>query len=134
MSRPANHRQTSPADVKYNCVAWPAGDTTRWWQPGYYWPIETTRHGCWIGDLVEAFRELGYREGADDSLEPAFEKVALYGSGMFYTHAARQLPSGKWTSKLGKAEDIEHDHPNDVAGGLYGELVEIMKRPRAALA
>ncbi|MCG8587287.1 MAG: hypothetical protein MI757_21490 [Pirellulales bacterium] len=46
-----------------------------------------------------------------------------------YTHAARQLPDGRWTSKLGKAEDIEHDSANDVAGGLYGEVVEFMKRP-----
>lgn len=67
----------------------------------------------------------------DASLEQGFEKVALYGSGAEYTHAARQLPSGKWTSKLGKAEDIEHDTPEDVAGGLYGELIEIMTRPAA---
>jgi hypothetical protein len=24
-------------------------------------------------------------------------------------HAARQLDNGKWTSQLGKAEDVEHD-------------------------
>ena len=45
-----------------------------------------------------------------------------------YTHAARQRPGGKWTSKLGKAEDIEHDTPDVVAGGLYGEVVLIMRR------
>lgn len=125
----SNHRLTSPPNVRYNCIAWSAGDTTRWWQLGYYWPIDVSREDCWIGDLVEAFRSLGYREASDELLEAGFVRVALYASGMFYTHAARQLPNGKWTSKLGKAEDIEHDSPNDVAGGLYGEVVDVMKRP-----
>jgi hypothetical protein len=38
------------------------------------------------------------------------------------------MPTGKWSSKLGKAEDIEHDTPDDVAGGVYGEVVQILKR------
>jgi hypothetical protein len=65
----------------------------------------------------------------DDRLETGFDKVALYGNTFLYTHAARQLSDGKWTSKLGKAEDIEHDTPEVVAGGIYGEVVEIMRRP-----
>ena len=28
------------------------------------------------------------------------------------------------------AEDIEHDCPDDVAGGLYGEVVQYMRRAR----
>ena len=64
----------------------------------------------------------------DAGLEAGFVKVALYASGLFYTHAARQLPNGKWTSKLGRGEDIEHDSPDDVAGGVYGAVVGVMKR------
>jgi hypothetical protein len=45
-----------------------------------------------------------------------------------YTHAARQLPDGQWTSKLGKYVDIEHSAPEDVAGGVYGEVMQFMKR------
>jgi hypothetical protein len=67
--------------------------------------------------------------GLDAELQPGWEKVALYGNLYMYTHAARQLVSGKWTSKLGALEDIEHDTLDDVAGGDYGEVVEIMKRP-----
>jgi hypothetical protein len=59
---------------------------------------------------------------------PFFVLHIAYGSSWFYTHAARQLPTGKWTSKLGKAEDIEHDSPDDVAGGIYGEVVLFMRR------
>ena len=40
----------------------------------------------------------------------------------------RQLPDGRWTSKLGKAEDIEHESPDDVAGRIYGEVDEFLKR------
>lgn len=124
-----NHRITSEPDVGYNCIAWAAGKTEHWWQPGVFWPVESSRDDHGIGALERAFEALGYEECPDGSLEPGFEKVALYGGGLVYTHAARQLPNGKWTSKLGKAEDIDHDTPDDVAGGLYGEVVQFMKRP-----
>jgi len=65
-------------------------------------------------------------------LEPGVEKVALYGVSIFYTHVARQLPTGTWTSKLGAAEDIKHETPEDVAGGAYGQVVQFMKRPISA--
>jgi hypothetical protein len=124
-----NHRPTSPPSAEYNCVAWAAGDTAHWWQPGVYWPTETAPDDYGIGVLELAFRSLGYEDcGADESLEPGFEKVALYGGTAFYTHAALQTLNGKWSSKLGKAEDIEHDSPDDVAGGVYGEVVQILKR------
>ena len=123
-----NHEVTSASDVGYNCVAWAAGDATRWWQPGFFWPLDVPRHECGIGALEAVFLELGFEECPDGTREPGFEKVALYGSGLLYTHAARQLPDGSWTSKLGKAQDIRHDSPDDIAGGLYGEVIEFMRR------
>ncbi|HJT77779.1 MAG TPA: hypothetical protein VJ739_11310 [Gemmataceae bacterium] len=126
---PSNHRVTSAANPAYNCVAWAAGDTEHWWQPGVFWPGEVGEDDQGPRALEQAFLSLGYEDCAlDPALEAGFEKVALYGAGLFYTHAARQLPSGKWTSKLGGAEDIEHDTPADVAGGVYGEVVQIMRR------
>ncbi|MCB9951776.1 MAG: hypothetical protein H6824_12415 [Planctomycetaceae bacterium] len=126
---PENHQQTSNRDVKYNCIAWAAGDVNHWWEPGRYWPVDIARDEYGIGALEAAFASLGYAECPDGSLEAGFEKVALYGSGFMYTHAARQLPDGTWTSKLGKSEDISHDLPEDVAGGMYGEVVQFMRRP-----
>jgi hypothetical protein len=126
-----NHRITSPASFEYNCIAWSAGDTDRWWQPGRYWPIESRPNDYGIAILEQAFSALGFEDCVDGSLEDDFEKVALFGSSSFYTHAARQLASGKWTSNLGRSEDIEHDSPDDVAGGVYGEVVQFMKRPRS---
>ncbi|HLN28482.1 MAG TPA: hypothetical protein VK395_12140 [Gemmataceae bacterium] len=128
---PGNHCITSPPTPEYNCIAWANGDTTHWWQPGVFWPMQTGPDDYGIGVLEQMFLSRGYTDCAmDTGLEPAFEKVALYCLGGFlYTHAARQLPNGKWTSKLGGAEDIEHDQPHELAGGIYGEVVQIMKRP-----
>jgi hypothetical protein len=131
---PQNHRVTSPATPDYNCIAWSADDTRHWWQPGLYWPVQAPEGDYGISILENAFDSLGYEGCEDGRLEADYDKVALYGSSWFYTHAARQLPTGKWTSKLGKAEDIEHDSPDDVAGGIYGEVVLFMRRPRQAAA
>ena len=128
---PTNHRVTSPVDRRYNCIAWAFEDTEHWWQPGVYWrPLDWSERDFGIGALEQAFRQAGYEDcGADTSLEPGHLKVSFYASGGFlYTHAARQLPTGKWTSKLGKSVDIEHDTPEVVAGGVYGEVMQIMKR------
>jgi hypothetical protein len=127
-----NHRITSSATADYNCIAWSVGDVEHWWQPGVYWPGEPEFDDYGIGVLVQAFVTLGFSECNDGRLEQMCEKVALFGSSAFYTHVARQLPNGKWTSKLGRAEDIEHDSPDDVAGGLYGEVVQFMKRTSPA--
>jgi hypothetical protein len=127
-----NHRVTSPATSDYNCIAWAAQDTGRWWQPGVYWPCSALPTDFGIEILVEAFGSLGYEPCAVADFETGVEKVALYGSSLFYTHAARQLPNGKWTSKLGRDVDIEHDTPDDVAGGLYGEVIQFLQRTKNA--
>jgi hypothetical protein len=125
----ANHRLTSPADSNYNCIAWAAGDTEHWWQPGIYWPLAVSHDDFGIAVLEQAMRTLGFEDcGSDDRHETGFEKIAIYGNTLFYTHAAKQIPNGNWSSKLGKAEDIEHDSPEDVAGGIYGEVVQILRR------
>src|SRR5690242_5314009 len=88
---PENHRFTSPATVEYNCIAWAAGDTENWWQPGVFWPVESTPPEYGIEALEQAFKGLGFEPCDDAGPEPGFEKVALYGNGLLYTHAARQL-------------------------------------------
>ena len=83
--------------------------------------------------MVAAFAAIGFEPCESGKPEPGFEKVALYAdSSRRYTHATRQLPNGTWISKLGQAEDIEHDTAEDVAGGVYGEVAGFMRRPVAA--
>ena len=132
---PTNHRIIGPASIRFNCIAWASGDTQRWWQPGpnAYWPVSCSPALYWtLDNLIAALTSIGYVACDDGLPEQGFEKVALYASGAEYTHAARQLPSGMWTSKLGKWELIEHDTPEAVAGGAYGEVVKFMRRQLTA--
>lgn len=122
-----NHHVTSPRTISYNCVAWAANDTRHWWQPGAFWPVECARNDHGIGTLIAAFQELGYETCEGGELESNFLKVALYGTVMMYTHVARQLSDGTWTSKLGQLEDISHDSPEVIEGSDYGFVVQFMK-------
>ncbi|HEY1379697.1 MAG TPA: hypothetical protein VGF55_23035 [Gemmataceae bacterium] len=130
------YRVTSPATRDYNCVAWAAGDTANWWWPdpdlendAAFWPPGVPREET-VAAFAAAFAILGYSPAQGEELEPGFEKVALLASGDVPTHAARQLPNGRWTSKLGRREDIEHDL-HAVSGEAYGAVVLVLKRPIA---
>jgi hypothetical protein len=97
-------RMTSPESVDYNCIAWAAGEDDRFWWPDLlgigYWPPGAVRRET-LDAFVEAYGTLGYAVCADGILEEGFEKVALFTRAGKPTHAARQLRSGAWTSKLG---------------------------------
>jgi hypothetical protein len=82
-----------------------------------------------IPSFQAAYALFGYGICESEQVEPGFEKVALFADPQGSpTHAARQLPSGRWTSKLGAMEDIEHDL-HDLEGTAYGSVVLVMKRP-----
>ena len=44
------------------------------------------------------------------------------------THAAKQLPNGRWTSKLGRSQDVEHTLEG-LEGSAYGRARLVMRRP-----
>lgn len=125
-------RVTSPADTLYNCIAWAAGQPAQWW-----WPTSLPGKAVWppgvprvrtLDAFRAAFATIGYIDAADESLEAGHEKVAIFADAAgLPTHAARQLPTGRWTSKLGTAEDIEHDL-RALEGHVYGTVVLILKR------
>jgi len=124
---------TSPPDEQYNCIAWAAQDTARFWWPDRmqtaFWPAMAPRAET-IEAFVAAFASLRYEECDSPELEADFQRVAIYAIEDRPTHAARQLPNGRWTSKLGKAEDIQH-LPEDIEGSLYGRVVRILRRRRS---
>ena len=130
---PPNHQITSVKRNRYNCIAWAAGSNSEWWWPvrGYYWPKGVPRIET-VGSFEEAFRTLGYRECRDGYLEDGVEKIALFAKCedrmLKPTHAARQMPDGSWTSKLGTLEDIRHENLDDVSGPRYGVPVKFMSR------
>ena len=125
----------SPCDEDYNCIAFAAGDTGRWWWPdppfhvGSYWP-STAPSELTVEAFVQAFESLGYQPCADGSSEEGLEKVALYVKDGLPTHAARQdVGTSMWLSKLGGAYDIRHRHVEDVSGKYYGQVACFLSRP-----
>jgi len=125
-----NYTITSPPTRQYNCIAWAADDELHWWwpEPRAYWPLGVPMDTTLVA-FIEAFRTIGYETCQDGSLESGLVKIALYARGSSITHAARQLPSGHWTSKLGEKEDIEHRTPDEVCGPVYGVVVQFLSRP-----
>jgi hypothetical protein len=129
----ADYRVASDETREYNCIAWAAGDSSRWWEPSpfYYWPPEATQDYT-LESYRAVFELMGYEQCATDELDPGFEKVAIYiGEDGFPAHAARQLENGNWTSKLGGWQDIEHTRLSCLEGTdlAYGTAAVILRRP-----
>jgi hypothetical protein len=102
---------TSEETEDYNCASHAMNVTKCALWPGYpefyKWPVEGA------SDTVESFRELfrllGFEDcGNDSSPESGWQKIALYSRQGLPTHLARQLANGRWSSKLGDYEDIDH--------------------------
>ena len=136
----SSYKITSDKTDHYNCVAWAVGEDDRWWShdlgDDYFWPDEAPRR-----ESADAYRAMfalfGFQECDSGALEPGREKIAIFADEGQFTHVARQLPSGRWTSKLGEDCDIEHDL-NDLtrrrspfAQYRYGDIVAFMRRPTA---
>ncbi|MBU1626552.1 hypothetical protein KKB18_04210 [bacterium] len=133
-----NYSITSPISHEYNCIAWAAGDTQRWWQPNprnllfntYYWPRKAINSNT-IEAYISAFRLLGYKQCDNSNPEKNFEKVAIYVNEIGKpTHMTRQLDSGIWTSKIGEDEDIIHHTLKALEDSDYGKVAVILKRPK----
>ncbi len=123
--------ETSPATEKYNCIAWAAGQPNQWWWPdqysAYFWPPSSPRMVT-LDSFHKAFETLEFQLCPNGDQEDGFEKIAIYSLEGKPTHAARQLASGTWSSKLGKNIDITHTL-RGLEGPVYGLVTNFMKRP-----
>jgi len=122
----------SPETPEYNCIAWAAGDNEAWWEPDLFnlgfWPSNVSREFT-LNSYIEAYETLGYTRCENAEYEESFEKVVIFvDPNGKPTHAARQLNSGRWTSKLGQLEDIEHNLEG-LIGSQYGYVGIYLKRP-----
>jgi hypothetical protein len=131
-----NSKITSAPTRRYNCIAWAAGEDRYRFDPHpqYRWPKGVIRELS-INAVLSLYEGMGYSLCIGGHLESGTEKVAVYGitnheGRKLPTHAARQLETGEWTSKLGDHEDISHNTPESVGGGLYGEPLYFLSRPR----
>lgn len=128
--RRGEFRLTSPATRSYNCIAWAAEDDSRWWATTefelYYWPTGAPRENT-VEGWAAALASVGYERCAEVIPDPGVTHVALYGRDGEALHVARQLPNGRWTSKLGQNVDIEHEL-EALVGDDYGSVAMIMRR------
>jgi hypothetical protein len=114
----AHEIKSEPAG--YNCVAWVEGITDRYIDPTLDWPREVPKpegegdEDLWCYEAL--FRHYGYEVCANGSLEDGFIKIAVYADGGWFAHVAKQMPSGKWTSKAGFLHDLNHDRLEALAG------------------
>lgn len=140
-----DQNDVSPQDIRYNCIAWAAGDNTKRWWPtnlgGYWWPPELPKDEETKENFIRAFELIGYRQCKHERRERGIEKVALYlDSKGIPTHMARQIESGDfvWWSKCGvDLEDIKHKSLFSLEGEKfnngepgYGKAVIFLHRRR----
>jgi hypothetical protein len=130
---------TSKDTPDYNCVAFAAGEVDQWWEPyifppppGVYWPDGVTPDNT-LEAWAEAYATREFERCVDASLEAEFVKIAIY-ADVHGTpqHVARQLKDGRWASRLGDLEDIEHCSLEALENGMYGSARMFLKRPRRA--
>ncbi len=123
------YRLTSRKSRRYNCLAWAIGDTDVWWDAGAggLWPDGVPDDGSVLA-AIRFFEHFGYTRAANAKLEKGVLKIAIYGDDQGYTHAARQLADGRWSSKLGKLQDIEHHKLENLFGRRYGTVVQIVEK------
>lgn len=125
----------SPATIEYNCLSWALGINWTRYDPepecaGYYWFPGIDREWS-LKAISQTLEKHGYGICDSSDLEDGFEKVAIYiDASDTPAHFARQLPTGKWTSKIGDLNDIEHDTLECLATPDYGKPQLVMKRPR----
>lgn len=122
---------TSAPTPAYNCIAWAYGtDKERLWPnllPEYTWPSKIPNKVD-TSAFIKLFESIGYIICENGELEDGFLKVVIFTSNKIPTHAARQLKSGMWTSKLGPHVDISHT-VKGLSGGVYGNAEIYLKRP-----
>jgi hypothetical protein len=124
--------RTSDATEDYNCFTHAVGraDVWSWPEGSSHWLSGVPRDGT-IAGLLAGLRLFGYEPCEMGDPEPGVEKVCVYAREGSPEHVARQLPSGEWTSKLGRGLDITHTL-TALAGAMYGSPVAFMKRPHSA--
>ena len=132
----SNYRVTSPKSGDYNCVAWAVGiDDQQIWPDGtddieeeFVWP-DDVRNDESVQAFIAYFESIGYSLCDNPTLEEGLMKIAVFIKDNFPTHVSRQLPTGKWSSKMGVDDvDIEHDDLDCISGAAYGEAEVFLKK------
>jgi hypothetical protein len=121
-----NFEFTSLKTDDYNCVAWSTEIEDEWIDFPY---DEQGNYDDNIDKYITYFKNLGFVEIKDSNPEDGVSKIAIYGDNENnFKHVARLLPNGKWTSKIGDWEDIQHDTLEALSGNSYGHPILLMQK------
>jgi hypothetical protein len=129
---------TSSSTEYYNCFAWAASKDDEWWDPNPmregFWPPDIIRQET-LQSYIAAYQTIDYEVCDGEDFEEGFEKIAIYVNDLGKpAHAARQLPGGEWTSKIGRWEDVKHEFAEqfifEIRGRTidYGNIAVVMKK------
>jgi hypothetical protein len=131
-----DYKLTSEADDRYNCVAWVRRDKGHWIDPEVFWPTDLAPEPPeWEDDLpyyLALFEAWDFEMVESSDREDGYLKIAVFASGGDFDHVAKQLPSGRWSSKGGASFDFRHGTPASVSKCIWRpdmELVAVMRRP-----
>jgi hypothetical protein len=98
---------TSPINLRYNCVAFAAGDIQRWWWPDEAgedaWP-ETVARAETVECFRDAFATLGYAVCANDVHEPGYERLRCLRSQTFQNTPPANSPAGAGPANSGQGK------------------------------
>lgn len=127
-----NYEKTSNETKVYNCVAWALKIEDDWIQHDYHDDGEPDRDH-FVESYIEIFKGEGFAICENGDLEDGFEKIVIYfvEASNEFTHVARQLEDGNWTSKMGPFEDISHYSPEILSGPFYGKPHSYMRRKKS---
>ena len=122
-----NFEYTSNQTDDYNCVAWANEKDDDFITIPYY-----NSNDC-FNDMLEGyinyFISFGFERTEYFEKDNKYTIIALYTKDENqFMHVARLLENGKWTSKIGNWEDIEHTTLNSLSGGAYGEPTVFMRK------
>jgi hypothetical protein len=122
--------KTSEQTDDYNCIAWAYGINNKKLWPnalGYDWPRDVPNVPK-LESFIILFEKIGFKKCKNGCLKIGYDKIAIYcdikGEPK---HASKQLSDGKWSSKLGRMEDVSHT-VFSMSDGFYGNITTYMER------
>ena len=124
LQRGVNFTFESRSSDDYNCVSWAINRDDE--NIFLYLPNGTI--DLRLNSYIEYYKSIGFEEADNIEPEPGITKIALYAFEDEFQHVARQLEDGRWASKLGEWEDIEHNTLDVLSGNFYGNPVVFLER------
>jgi hypothetical protein len=113
-----HYRLTSPISDEYNCIAWAAEDTEKWWWPSEdgFWPDSLPLVDA-LANFIQAFQLQGYLPCDNGELEAGYEKVVLYQSCRWSDKAHGEAASERPLEQQAR-ESMGHRTPQPRGVGL----------------